>query len=156
MIDRRTLLRGAGTAALVVGFGTSGAWVTQAAAAGPFDELPRLDGTVHLDIPTRDRYAQDLGRHVTQRPDAVLTPGSTRDVQEMVRFCARRRIPVSMRGQGHSTFGTGLTPGLLIDSRGLSTIHRIGRDSAEVGPGVWWRELLDAALPHGLTPPSCS
>jgi cytokinin dehydrogenase len=152
-IDRRTLLRTAGTAALVVGFGTSGAWVTQASASGPFDELPRLDGTVHLDVPTRDRYAQDLGRHVTRRPDAVLTPGSVRDVQEMVRFCARRRIPVSVRGQGHSTFGQGLTPGLLIDSRGLRTIHRIGDDSAEVGPGVWWRELLDAALPHGRTPP---
>jgi FAD/FMN-containing dehydrogenase len=153
MIDRRTLLRGAGATALVVGFGTSGAWVTQAAASGPFDELPRLDGAVHLDVPTRDKYAQDLGRQVTRRPDAVLTPGSARDVQEMVRFCASRRIPVSVRGQGHSTFGQGLGPGLLIDSRSLHTIHRIGRDHAEVDAGVMWRELLDAALPQGLTPP---
>ena len=153
MVTRRGFLSGVGAGALVIGFGTD-SWVgTAEAAPGRFDRVPELDGTLYLDMPTRQQFSQDLGRTVTVVPDAVLRPGSVADIQKMIRFCIRRRIPVSTRGQGHTTFGQGLGPGLIIENRSLWTIHSIGQDRAEVDAGVLWRELVDASVPYGVTPP---
>jgi FAD/FMN-containing dehydrogenase len=58
-----------------------------------------------------------------------------------------------MRGQAHSTFGQGLTPGLLIESSALASIHSIGHGVAEVDAGVVWRDLITQADQVGLTPP---
>lgn len=150
MLNRRQLLTGLGAGAVVAGFDpVSRTWAT----AGPFERIPSLDGTLHLDEPTRTENSVDNGRYVTRRPAAVLRPGSVRDIQRMVQFCRGHRIPVATRGQGHSTHGQGLVTGLLIESRSLATIHSIGTTTADVDAGVTWRDLLHAAIGRGLTPP---
>jgi FAD/FMN-containing dehydrogenase len=156
MVTRRQFLARLGSGVAIVGFApATGMWVSsaEAAAATPFDRLPRLDGTLHFDVDTRMADSVDLGRVAKRLPLAVLKPGSVADIQKMVRFCGQHGIKVSMRGQGHSTQGQGLTSGLLIESRSLATIHSVGPDGADVDCGVLWREVVTAALPLGLTVP---
>jgi cytokinin dehydrogenase len=154
VLNRRQLLSGLGLGALVVGFDPTGrAWATAETAAPGFDRIPPLDGTLHLDEPTRRANSVDNGRHVTRVPAAVLRPGSVRDIARMIRFCRTHRIPVATRGRAHSTHGQGLVSGLLIDSRTLATIHSIGPDTAVVDGGATWLDLTRAAVARGLTPP---
>ncbi|MPZ00127.1 MAG: FAD-binding protein [Actinophytocola sp.] len=141
---------------MVVGFDSlGGRWVSAAEAAGcpSFDDVPPLDGMLHLDSATRQEDAADNGNIIERMPCAVLRPGSVADIAKMIRYCRAHGIKVATRGQAHSTYGQGLVNGLLIENRSLSTIHSIGADSADVDAGVLWQELLLAAYEHGLTPP---
>ncbi|MFJ4674613.1 FAD-binding protein [Kitasatospora sp. NPDC088783] len=154
-MSRRALVRGAALGVAAVGFSaTAGAWVAEAAAAGPFDRVPRLDGELLLDTGSRAADSVDQGRIVARTPGAVLRPGSVDDVARMVRFCADRGIEVSARGRGHTTHGQSLTEnGLVVEMRGLGRIHRVGPRGADVDGGVLWTELMTAAFARGLTPP---
>ncbi|MEV8630503.1 FAD-binding protein [Streptosporangium sp. NPDC051023] len=153
MVTRRRFLGTVGASALIVGFDpTARAWATSAGSRS-VQRIPHLDGVLLTDLPTRQADGRDLGRIVQHLPRAVLRPGSVRDIQKMITFCREHRIPVATRGQGHSTHGQGLTDGLIIENRSLSTIHSIGTDSITVGSGALWREAAHAAAPRGLTPP---
>lgn len=137
----------------VVGFDPgAGRWATATDRAS-LDAVPRLDGALRLDPATRAAAARDEGNIVWRQPGAVLEPGSARDIQLMIRFCRRHRIPVATRGQGHSTYGQALVTGLLVDSRSLNRIHAIGPEGAEVDGGVLWKDLVLAAYQLRLTPP---
>lgn len=155
-LQRRKLLAALGAGALVVGFdAVTGRWVREAEAHGsqnPFHHLPALDGTLHLDPATREGDSTDLGQIVTRMPAAVLRPASADDVKKMVRFCYERGIQVAARGQHHSTFGQGLTAGLIIETQTLNTIHAIGPDGADIDAGVLWTDLMTAAVAQGLRP----
>jgi FAD/FMN-containing dehydrogenase len=156
IVNRRKFLTGAGVAALVVGYeSATGSWLSkaQASQASNWSPVPKLDGTLSFALADRQADSEDLGRVVEMLPAAVLMPGSVRDIQVMVRFCLSRGIPVSTRGQGHTTNGQGLTTGLIIQNSSLSTIHSIGPRGADVDAGVLWRDLVNAAVPQGLTPP---
>ncbi|GAA3201974.1 FAD-binding protein [Actinocorallia longicatena] len=152
--NRRSLMTGLMSGALVLGLDpiTKG-WVTGANAAGPFDSVPALDGTLRTDAASLDAAADDFGHIVHHRPLAVLEPGSVQDVVKMVKFCRRHGIPVAGRGQGHSTNGQSqVAGGLVIELAPLSGIEISGR-RASVGAGALWNTLLQATLPRGLTPP---
>jgi len=156
-MTRREAIAGVTASMLAVGFDVrTRTWVPAAAAAArrrPFDDVPPLDGSLHTDDAARDAVAHDVGNLVHRRPVAVLRPKSAADIRKMVQFCRRRGIPVSARGAAHTVHGQGLTCGLLIEMRSLSRIHAIGRDSAEVDAGVLWRDLVEATVARGLTPP---
>lgn len=155
-VSRRKFLTGAGVAALIVGFEpATGLWLNkaQASQAANWSPVPELDGTLSFALADRQADSQDLGRIVEMLPTAVLMPGSVRDIQVMIRFCLGRGIPVSTRGQGHTTNGQGLTTGLIIQNSSLNTIHSIGPGGADVDAGVLWRDLVNATVPQGLTPP---
>lgn len=155
-VQRRKFLAAIGAAALVVGFDpVSGRWVREAEAHGqqnPFHHLPSLQGTLHLDLATRQEDSGDLGNIVTHVPAAVLRPANTEDVRRMVKFCYERGIQVAARGQHHTMFGQGLTAGLIVETRTLDTIHSIGPSGADVDAGVVWTDLMSAAFAEGLRP----
>src|SRR5262249_54820976 len=141
----------------VIGFNPiSGSWITaaQAATAANFEELPPLDGTLHVDDATRAEYAQDYGQIIHERPLAVLKPGSVQDISRMVQFARPHGLRIAARGQGHLPFGQAqVGGGLVIDMRSLRTVHAIARDRLEADAGIEWRALVQAALTHGLTAP---
>lgn len=168
-LSRRTLLTRAGAAAaaaLVVGWNTATrAWAN---APGPqVEPLPDLDGAVTLQGEELDRFASDFGRFVRQSPRAVLRPGSVRDVQRVVAFAHRHRIPVAVNGQSgdavkdgtaalesHSSYGqANPRGGIAIDARGLSRIVSVRPGRAVVEAGATWAQLTDAALAIGWAPP---
>lgn len=147
----------ASAGALVAGFSPLGRlWVSEAEAAGddPVEPLPRLDGTIHFDERTRAAASRDTGNIAHALPWAVLRPGSVADVAAMIRYCRRHDIPVSARGQHHTTFGQGLTTGLIVETTtpALSRIHAIGPTHVTVGAGVTWKTLVAQTLERGLRP----
>ncbi len=119
--------------------------------------FPALDGTLHVDLDTRTRYAHDAGRIATGLPAAVLRPASAEDVARTVRYCHRHHIPVAARGLGNTTGGQSLVPGgVVVDGRALAGIRAIGPDRATVGAGTTWLELAVAAHRHGLAIPAAT
>lgn len=152
-MDRRQFLGGLGAVA-VVGFSSSArAWVT-CPTVPDFQAIPALDGELVTDPASIAAVSTDAGNIVHKTPIAVLRPGSVRDVQAMVRFCARSGIRVAARGQGHTTFGQSLVEGgLIIEMSTLNTIHSVTPTSADVDAGLKWKDLLLAVVPQGLTPP---
>jgi FAD/FMN-containing dehydrogenase len=153
-MTRRALVKGAVLGVAAVGFSSAaGTWVAEAEAVAPFDHVPHLDGTLHLDAVSRASDAVDQGHIVTRTPGAVLRPGSVDDISKMVSFCADRGIQVSARGQGHTTYGQALNQnGLVIEMRCLRRIHSVDSSTADVDGGVLWTELMTAAFAQGLTP----
>jgi cytokinin dehydrogenase len=142
------------TAGAVI-FGFSPATQSWATEEGPdVAPVPPLDGSLTTDPEARREAADDYGHIVHRLPYAVLRPGSVNDIIVMIRFARTHQLKVAMRGQGHVCFGQAqVKAGIVIDSRTLNQIHAIGQDSAVVGPGVTWADLLRATVVHGLTPP---
>ena len=156
-LTRRSVIMGLAAGALVVGVDpVTGNWVTAASASasgGPLSDLPPLDGSVRVDPASLAAAADDFGHIVHHEPVAVLDPGSVDDVVAMVRYCAQHHLPVAARGQGHATDGQAqVTRGLVVDMSTLTGIT-VGADRAVVQGGALWSALVQATLPHGLTPP---
>jgi cytokinin dehydrogenase len=154
MIDRRQFITGVG-AATVLGFDPSArTWISTARASSPIANVPELEGQLVTDPASLAAVARDAGNIVHEAPIAVLRPGSVHDVSKMVRFCRQHGIQAAARGQGHTNFGQSqVSRGLVIEMQSLNRIYSIDRDSATVGAGLTWNNLLAATSPRGLTPP---
>jgi FAD binding domain-containing protein/berberine-like enzyme len=89
-------------------------------------------------------------------PAVVAAVRSARDVQDAVAYAAARRLPVAVQATGHG-LAVPLDGGVLIATRGLTgvTVDGAAR-TAYVPAGSRWREVVEAAAPHGLAPPSGS
>lgn len=155
-VDRRRFLTTTLAGAAIVAFDPlRGGWVTaaQAAPAGAI-AVPDLDGELTTDPAALAEAGDDYGHLVRRTPLAVLRPGSVADVVALVRYAGRHRIAVSVRGQGHSTFGQSqVGAGVVIDSRTLDQVHEIRSDRVTADAGVTWYALAQATLARGLTPP---
>jgi len=157
--DRRRFLATTLAGAAIVAFDPlRGGWVTAAQAAEGTPRgavaIPDLDGELTTDPAVLAEAGDDYGHIVRRTPLAVLRPGSVADVVALVRYAARHRIAVSVRGQGHSTYGQAqVGAGVVIDSRTLDQVHEIRADRVTVDAGVTWHELATATLARGLTPP---
>ena len=148
-LSRRSVLKGIAAGVTVVGWSAlDRAWIpagaSEAARAGA-TPLPPLDGTVEMSPAALAAFSGDFGRLVSGTPTAVLRPGSVKDIVKMVRYARRNGLTIAMNGQSgtddelesHSNFGQALVPGgIAIDARGLQSIHRIDRRSADVNAGV--------------------
>jgi cytokinin dehydrogenase len=94
-------------------------------------------------------YRTDFGRVVHSRPREVRRPSTVEDVVDAV----GRGLPVVARGRAHSTAGQAqIDDGLLLELEAIDHV-RVDGERAVAGAGATWRQVLDAALPHGLTPP---
>ncbi|MDX6738363.1 FAD-binding protein [Actinocorallia sp. A-T 12471] len=154
-LSRRSIMTGLVAGALVVGLDpVSRTWVTAANAAGPFDAVPPLDGTLRTDAASLAAAADDFGHIISRTPLAVLEPGSVADVAKMVKFCRQRGIKVAARGQGHTTHGQAQVAGGLVIETGPLDGVQILADRAVVGGGTTWSALVQASLAQGLTPPT--
>lgn len=93
---------------------------------------------------------------VVHRPDIVVGATSTPDVQAALRYATVHGLPVAVQATGHGAT-TPFTGGLLISTRRMNAVHIDPRQrTATVAAGVRWREVIDAAAPHGLAPLSGS
>jgi FAD/FMN-containing dehydrogenase len=163
-LSRRSVLKGIAAGVTVVGWSAlDRSWIPAgAAAATRAAPLPPLDGTLEMSPAAVAAFSGDFGRLVTGTPTAVLHPGSVKDIAKMVKYARKNGLTIAMNGQSgtdgelesHSNFGQALVPGgIAIDARGLSTIHRLDGNCADVDAGVTWAELTDAAAAIGRTPP---
>jgi FAD/FMN-containing dehydrogenase len=109
-------------------------------------------------VATLTAASEDFG-HIRHRvPRAVLVPGSVEDIVAMVRFARAQGLRIAASrgiGESHSTYGQSqVEAGISIDMSALATIHEVGEESAWVDAGVRWRQLLEATLPSGRSPPT--
>lgn len=153
--SRRAVLAAiSGSAALCAFDLATRRWLTSAAhAQGTAQLVPSLSGELVTDWSERVAMGEDFGHLRRGVPLAVLRPGSYYDVVSMVRFARRFRIPIAMRGNGHSNFGqANAEAGIAIDSRTLSRIHTVKATYATVDAGVLWRDLIAASASHQSAP----
>ncbi len=156
-MGRRSLLQGALAVAAVTAFDpVNKSWATE---PGPRTlAIPEFDGQLFLDEATRTAAAEDFGHIIHRQPLAVLVPGSVEDIVKVVRFARAHGLKVAAArglGESHSTQGQAqVEAGVVISMTGLSTIHEINAADAWVDAGVRWRQLLEATLPVGKSPPT--
>ncbi|MDE2089440.1 MAG: FAD-binding protein [Gammaproteobacteria bacterium] len=135
--------------------------------------------TSHLEFPTPDRHAlaaalrawlpasavldhpEELKPYecdglsaYRQTPLVVALPDTVEQIQQVLRLCHERRVPVVARGAGTSLSGGALprADGVLLSLARLNRILEIDpvNRCARVQPGVRNLAISEAAAPHGL------
>ena len=103
-----------------------------------------------------DEERTGFQRFAPHRPSVVVRVADEQDVRAVVEFAAARGERVAVQGSGHG-LGAALDGGILISTRGMTGI-RVDPASrtAWVEAGTTWRQVIEAAAPHGLAPLSGS
>jgi FAD/FMN-containing dehydrogenase/Fe-S oxidoreductase len=100
-----------------------------------------LRGELLFDPLSRALYSTDASIFQVE-PAGVVVPRDEKDVQALVAYAAKHRIPLIARGAGSGVAGEALGKGLVVDlSRHFREILQVGEDTVRVQPGVTWREL---------------
>ena len=119
-------------------------------------DLEALSATVHGPVsrPGDAAYERDTATYnlsLIHAPDAVLGAAHAGDVQNAVRWAARRDIPLAVQATGHAV-SAAMDEGLLINtSRLQDVVVDPDAGTATVGAGVRWSSVLEASVPLGLT-----
>ncbi|MED6169843.1 Cytokinin dehydrogenase 5 [Stylosanthes scabra] len=127
--------------------------------------LGQLDGQLTVDNSDIEAASVDFGMLGKGEPLAVMHPGSSDDIAQLVKAANEGGFAVSARGHGHSINGQGLikkgTKGVVID---MGSKKGNGAPPApivcekEMYVDVWggelWIHVLKASLEYGLAPMS--
>jgi len=102
----------------------------------------------------REPYRKDESFHVARSPHAVVQPESAEEIQQIVLWCARHKIPIVARGAGTSLEGNCLAirGGVCIDTARMNNIIEVHQEDfhAVVEPGVTRLQLNDYLKGAGL------
>jgi cytokinin dehydrogenase len=113
-------------------------------------------GTVAATPDAATRHAMDYGRILDRAPHVVVRPADANDLAAVVRYARRAGLSLTAQGAAHSQGGQSLSDGgVLLDMRGFGAAPHIDAAArcVTVGAGALWRDVVAAALPHGLVPP---
>ncbi|NKX49516.1 FAD-dependent oxidoreductase, partial [Arthrobacter deserti] len=87
---------------------------------------------------------------VVHRPDVAVGVTDAADVSAAMKWAAARRMPVGVQATGHGANQV-MEHGLLMTTGRMQELDvDPARRTARVGAGVRWRQVIDAAVPHGL------
>ncbi len=125
------------------------------AVAGAIEALAaRFGNNLITSQAVRDQHAHTTTWLPTQAPDAVVMARSTADIQDVVRICAARRVPVIPFGTGTSLEGQVNAPagGVSIDLREMNRIIAVHADDLDcvIEPGVTRKALNEHLRDQGL------
>ncbi|WP_405799417.1 FAD-binding oxidoreductase [Streptomyces sp. NBC_01506] len=114
-----------------------------------------LDALPHVLRPEDPGYDEELSGFqlgFTPRPDVIVGATGADDVRTAVAYAAVHGLPVGVRATGHGV-PAAAEGGLLITTRRMDGV-RIdpGARTATFEAGVRWRQVIEAAGPHGLAP----
>ncbi len=102
----------------------------------------------------REQHANTLTWQDNQPPDGVVFVQTTADVQQVVRMCARHRVPVIPFGTGTSLEGHVNAPfgGISIDFRDMNRVLTVNAEDLDciVEPGVTRKQLNEHLRDRGL------
>jgi len=163
-ISRRKFIQRATAAGLtlaVVGSATENkvdAQITKptpaATPSSPLRGLPAFDGSLTYEHTSLELAATDQGGIVHRLPCAVLKPRSVEDVARIVRYAHAKRLPVAMRGRGHSAYGQTLVEGgIVVDSSTLNRVVSVSAKAIEVEAGASLGTVVRAAFDAGSLVP---
>jgi FAD/FMN-containing dehydrogenase len=108
-----------------------------------------------ISTPTDADHAQAIGRWASNaqvNAKIVAFVKTPEDVALAIAYAKENRLPIAIRGGGHSTAGASSTEGLVIDlSRHLNTVEiDVENKLAYVGGGAIWEQVDKASIQHGL------
>src|SRR5947209_2592437 len=102
----------------------------------------------------REQHANTTTWIANEPPDAVIFPQATPDVQDIVRICAERRVPLIPFGTGTSLEGHVNAPygGVSIDFRDMKRVLAVNSQDLDcvVEPGITRKELNEHLRDQGL------
>lgn len=105
------------------------------------------------DDPRYDDARRAWNLAVDQRPAVVAMPRTVADVQAVVEHARLVGLQVAVQGTGHGAAARGdLTGAVLLNTAAMTgvEIDPVAR-VARVLAGTIWQDVVDAAVPHGLT-----
>jgi glycolate oxidase len=116
------------------------------------------DGHVHVGDSIHPDYTHDETLTLAPVvPLALVQPGTTAEVSEILRLASEHQVPVVVRGSGTGLSGAAspVPDGILVAFDRMNRIREIDTDNqvAVVEPGVTLEQLNAALLPLGLTYP---
>ena len=108
-----------------------------------------------ISTPTDADYAQAISRwavNAQANAKVVAFVKTPEDVALAIAYAKENRLPIAIRGGGHSTGGGSSSVGLVIDlSRHLNAVKIDPENKlAYVGGGVLWGQVDKASIQHGL------
>src|SRR3978361_519691 len=102
----------------------------------------------------REQHAHTTTWLPTQPPDAVVMAQETADIQDVVRICAKHRVPVIAFGTGTSLEGQVSAPagGICIDLRDMNKVLAVHAEDLDcvIEPGVTRKALNEHLRDQGL------
>src|SRR2546427_6506806 len=102
----------------------------------------------------REQHANTTTWIANEPPDAVVFPQATGDVQDIVRICAERRVPVIPFGTGTSLEGHINAPygGVSIDFRDMNRVLQVNAQDLDcvIEPGITRKQLNEHLRDQGL------
>ena len=111
-----------------------------------FEELKNIVGEMNFSDSLADRYIYSSDASIYQSlPSVIVRPGNAEEIQEILRYANREKIPTIPRGAGTGEVG-GAVPidgGIVLDLKRMNKIKeiRIGDLLCKVEPGVVNDEL---------------
>lgn len=106
--------------------------------------------------PDHPRYTEAIARwaaNAERRAKAIAFVKSAQDVATVLKYANQYKLPIAIRGGGHSTSGaSSVEDGIVIDlSRYLSGVRVDPAEKlAYVGGGAIWETVDKTAIEHGL------
>jgi len=132
-------------------------------------ELTELIGIdkVSTDPSVLERYSRDQSFIPPRKPNYVVWPKNTGEIQEIIKTANKYKLPVVPYSSGKDFVGAAIPSegGILVDLKGMKAISEIDEMNwnVTVEPGVTFKQLNEELAKHGLrascplmSPPSAS
>jgi len=128
----------------------------QALATDVMVELAgQINGRVRLTFsPESPQALTDYGGIVYKQSAIIVRPTHTADISATFQFARKHRLPVSIRGAGHSCKGQSLCEGgiTLLNTRNEASFRLLGDHRVEAATGTSWGQLSTALSQKNLSP----
>ncbi len=112
-----------------------------------------IKGEVKTDTATRTAFSRDASLYQLM-PQVVVFPKDRSDLSALVKFATDNSCSLTPRSGGTDMSGGSLTESIAVSMKYFSRIKTIGKDSAVVEPGVYYRDFEKAVAKKGLLLPS--
>ncbi|MBJ7473185.1 MAG: FAD-binding oxidoreductase [Solirubrobacteraceae bacterium] len=107
---------------------------------------------VHPEDRSYDEARAAWNLAVDQRPAAVVTATTVEEVRSAVAYAAEHGLRVAPQTTGHHAAALGDLSGALLLRTALGGVDvDVSAQTARVGAGAVWADVVNAAAPHGLT-----
>src|SRR5580693_628719 len=115
---------------------------------------PRYGNRLVTSPAVREQHGHTTTWIANQPPDAVVFPQATEEVQEIVRLCARHRVPVVAFGVGTSLEGQVNAPrgGVSLDFRDMNRVLAVHPEDLDcvIEPGITRKALNEQIRDQGV------
>ena len=120
------------------------------------EKLIAITGSPHAKTTVAQKlaYSYDATANFQAMPDLILSPGSTEEIQEIVKVCLEYRVPIISRGSG-TNLAAGTVPtsgGVVLLFNRMNQILELDEENLTltVQPGVITQEINTLVEPRGL------